>query len=36
MRMKKLLMFLVLLTVSVGTWAASFTWPEQGEDPEGT
>ncbi len=34
--MKKLLMFLVLLTVSVGTWAASFTWPEQGEDPEGT
>lgn len=24
--MKKLLMFLVLLTVSVGTWAASFTW----------
>ena len=29
-------MFLVLLTVSVGTWAANFTWPEQGEDPEGT
>ena len=26
MRMKKLLMFLVLLTVSVGTWAANFTW----------
>lgn len=26
MRMKKLLTFLVLLTVSVGTWAADFTW----------
>lgn len=26
MRMKKLLTFLVLLTVSVGTWAVTFTW----------
>ena len=30
MRMKKLLMFLVLLTVSVGTWAASVNWSQDG------
>lgn len=28
--MKKLLMFLVLLTVSVGTWAASVNWSQDG------